>query len=67
MEHMASSERRSTLLISEANRPCRIRDVGLPARQVLGVADIDEHHLEGTIFEQIVEGLPIVAGGLHGD
>ena len=40
------------------------RDVGLAARPVVGVPGVDQHHGH-RVFEQVVERLPVVAGGLH--
>ena len=50
---------------AELRQPRRIRDVGLSSRQILHVLGVDEHDLEGSLFEQVVEGLPVVTGRLH--
>jgi hypothetical protein len=52
---------------AELGQPRGVRDVGLSARQILHVSRVHEHHLEGTLVEQVVAGLPVVAGRLHHD
>jgi hypothetical protein len=47
--------------------PLAIEDVGLAAGDVLHAAGVDETDLEAPIFEDLDEGDPVDAGGLHGD
>src|SRR5665647_3465908 len=50
---------------AELSQPRRIRDVGLAAGHVAGMAGVDEHQLPRAVLEHVVERLPVVAGGLH--
>jgi hypothetical protein len=47
--------------------PLAVEDVSLAARDVLHAAGIDEADLEVAFFEDLEEGDPVDAGGLHGD
>jgi hypothetical protein len=47
--------------------PLAVEDVGLAARDVLHTAGVDEADVEGAFFEDLEEGDPVDAGGLHGD
>ena len=40
--------------------PGRVRDVTLSPGQVLHVPGVHQHDLEGSLFEQAVEGLPVL-------
>src|SRR5580693_5432177 len=51
----------------EPPQPLGVADVGLASRHVLGVAGVDQHHLESALLKQFVGRYPIDAGGLHGD
>src|SRR5208283_2328793 len=50
-----------------ASQPLGVADVGLASRHVLGVAGVDQHHLESALLKQLVGRYPIDAGGLHRD
>ncbi|MDT5155227.1 MAG: hypothetical protein QOI01_6960 [Mycobacterium sp.] len=53
---------------AQLSKPGGISHVGLAARQVLDVSGIDQHHLHARqILQQVVERLPIVAGGFDDD
>ncbi len=49
---------------TELGQPRRVGDVGLAAGQILHMPGVDEHHVQ-VVLEQVVERLPVVAGGLH--
>jgi hypothetical protein len=51
----------------EVTEPLAVLDVGLAAREVLAVAGIDQADLEAGRLEDLEEGDPIDAGGLHRD
>ena len=51
----------------QALQPLGVADVGLAARNVLGVAGVDQHHLEPALLEDLVGRDPVDAGGLHDD
>jgi hypothetical protein len=54
------------LPLGELAQPDRVQGVGLgPSREVLDVAGIDQPDLEPGRFQQVVDPLPVVAGGLH--
>ncbi len=46
--------------------PLAVLDVGLPAGHVLDVARIHQTHRQAPRLEDLVEGDPVHAGGLHG-
>src|ERR1700759_5239787 len=48
-------------------QPLGVTDVSFSARPVLGVPGIDQHHLEATLLEDLVDRDPIDAGRFHGD
>jgi hypothetical protein len=47
--------------------PLTVEHVSLAARDVLHATGIDEADLEEAFFEDLEEGDPVDAGGLHGD
>jgi hypothetical protein len=47
--------------------PLAVEDVALASRNSLDVAGVDEEHLDAALFEDLVEGNPVDARGLHGD
>ena len=49
----------------EQRQPGGVDGVGLAPRHVLDVAGVDQHHLEVGL-QDVVDGLPIHPGGLHG-
>ena len=50
---------------TELGQPGRVGHIGLAARQVLHMPGVDQHHLEPSIFQQVVERLPVVPRRLH--
>jgi hypothetical protein len=48
-------------------QPLAVLDVGLPAGDVLHVPGVDQTHLEAAGLQDLVEGDPVHAGGLHRD
>ena len=50
---------------AELRQPGGVTDIGLASWQVLHVPGVNQHHLEGAVFEEVVERLPVVAGCLH--
>ena len=48
-------------------QPLGIADVGLAPGHVLGIAGIDQLHVEATLVEDLVGRDPIDAGRLHHD
>jgi hypothetical protein len=53
---------------AQLSKPDCISHIGFAARQVLDVSGVDQHHLHARqILQQVVERLPIVAGGFHDD
>jgi hypothetical protein len=54
------------LPLGQLAQPDRIQRVGLgPSREVLDVAGIHQPGLEPVGFQQVIDPLPVVAGGLH--
>ena len=47
--------------------PLAVEDVALASGNSLDVAGVDEEHLDAALFEDLVEGNPVDARGLHGD
>jgi hypothetical protein len=47
--------------------PLTVEDVRLAAGHVLHAARVHQAHLETALFEDLEEGDPVDAGGLHGD
>ena len=47
--------------------PLAVDDVGLPARDILDVTSVHEHHVDAPCLENLVEGDPVDAGGFHGN
>lgn len=45
--------------------PLTVQNVGFAAGNVLDVVRVDEHHLEATFFENLVDRDPVHARGLH--
>ena len=45
--------------------PLAVRDIALPARDVLDVARVDEDHLEAARVEDLEDGNPVDAGRFH--
>ena len=45
--------------------PLAVHDISLASRDVLHVTSVDEHHLEASLFEDVVDRDPVHAGGLH--
>jgi hypothetical protein len=50
--------------LGELTQPRGVRDVGLPARDLPGVAGVDQHAVE-LVLQDRPRRLPIHAGGLH--
>lgn len=50
---------------AELGEPRRVRDVGLAPGDALYLTGVHEHHLEGAVLQEVVEGLPVVRGRLH--
>jgi hypothetical protein len=50
---------------AQLGQPSGIADICLTAGQVLHVPGVDQHQLKPGVLEQVVELLPVVAGGLH--
>jgi hypothetical protein len=42
-----------------------IHHVGLASRDDLDVPGVDQHELEAALLEDVPDGLPVLAGGLH--
>jgi hypothetical protein len=54
------------LPLGELAEPDRIQGVGLgPSREVLDITGVHQPDLEPVGFQQVVDPLPVVAGGLH--
>src|SRR5215218_3812392 len=51
-------------VLEQLAEPLGVLDVGLAAGHVLDVLGVDEPELE-VVLEQVVDGLPVDAGGLH--
>jgi hypothetical protein len=51
----------------ELLQPLRIIHVAFAARDMLGVARVDEEHLESSRLEDLEDGYPVHAGGFHRD
>lgn len=47
---------------TQFGQPGRVGDIGFASRNVPGVAGVDEDHGQALIFEQIVEGTPVITG-----
>ena len=45
--------------------PLDIADVGLAARNVLGIAGVDQQHLEAALIKDLESRDPVDAGGFH--
>lgn len=52
---------------AQVGQPSRVRDVCFAARDVPGFPGIDQHDVQPLVFEQVVEGPPVVAGCFHHD
>jgi hypothetical protein len=48
-------------------QPLSIADIGLAARNMFGIARIDQQHLEATLFEDFIDRNPVDPGGFHDD
>jgi hypothetical protein len=53
-------------VLEQPAEPLGVLDVGLAARHILDVLGVDEPELE-VVLEQVVDRLPVDAGGLHRD
>jgi hypothetical protein len=53
-------------VLEQLAKPLGVLDVGLAAGHVLHVLGVHEPELE-VVFEQVVDRLPVDAGGLHRD
>jgi hypothetical protein len=51
-------------VLEQLAQPLGVLDVGLAPGHVLDVLGVDQRELE-VILEQVVDGLPVDAGGLH--
>jgi hypothetical protein len=52
-------------MLQQLRQPGRVTDVGLAAGQDLDVAGVDQQQLEARLLQDIPDGLPVLAGGLH--
>ena len=50
----------------ELQQPLALLHVALPSREILGVARVDEKHLQAARLQDVVQGNPIDARGRHG-
>ncbi len=53
--------------LMQALQPLGIADVGLATRHVLGVARVDQNHLEAWLLQDLEHRNPVDPGRLHGD
>lgn len=52
---------------AQIGQPGSVGNIGFAARDVSGVTGVDQDYVQPVVFEEVVEGTPVVAGCFHHD